>query len=71
MALLSRQANSVDAGKPLGISDIPHELIDARFELCNVAEHGNVDRNDHMSGIGRRRIIVVEIDDIASHRRES
>ena len=31
MALLSRQANSVYAGKPLGTSDIPHELINAQF----------------------------------------
>src|ERR1700704_184584 len=61
-ALLPGKPDARHARHGLGPADLARELVDAALELVHVAERGDRDRDDGVTGVGGRHIVGVEVD---------
>ncbi len=69
MALLARQPDAIDARQPLAVANVADQPVDRLLEVGRLTKCLEIDHQYRLPGIGGRRVILVEIDHIAPHRR--
>ena len=66
--MLAWKADSVDSDHLLRIVHLPNHLVHVPLEHFDRRETRHIERDDHMTRVGRSLVVFIEVDHVAAKR---